>query len=567
MRDDAGNRFFGASGLSLWGAMFWGVGWSQRPGRPSYAGWTGLLATWAILRIDLLMRQPQHSNQWPISVSVKQHGSCLPWPPSSRHGNLPCPSDRLTQGKNLVLLTISTTHQPTSDLGYLLHKNPARMQSFDLAFGTARVFYPEFSDDRCTAALLLEVDPIGLVRNRRGPDGESFSLAQYVNDRPYVASSFLSVAIAQVFGSALAGRSKDRQPLCDQPLPLTVNISTLPCHGGEIFLRRLFEPLGYQIAVQRLPLDTRFPEWGESFYYTVSLTAQVRLQDLLAHLYVLIPVLDDEKHYWVGTDEVEKLLRHGEGWLAAHPEREAITHRYLKRQRRLTRDALAQLVDSTSDSELVEVSEAATEDIAEAPLRLNDQRLNAVLAALKDVQARRVLDLGCSSGNLLRRLIDDSTFSEIVGFDVSHRALEIAADRLHLDRMSEHQRKRITLLHGSLTYRDQRLSGFDAAAVVEVLEHFDPARRTAFERVLFEFIRPKTIVLTTPNIEYNVHFPNLPAGKLRHPDHRFEWTRAEFQAWANRMAERFGFEVKFRPVGQDDAETGPATQMAVFQRK
>ncbi|MDB5388531.1 MAG: 3 terminal ribose 2-O-methyltransferase Hen1 [Planctomycetaceae bacterium] len=466
-----------------------------------------------------------------------------------------------------MLLTISTTHQPTSDLGYLLHKNPAKMQSFDLAFGSARVFYPELSDERCTVALLLEVDPIGLVRNSRGRDGESFSLAQYVNDRPYVASSFMSVAIAQVFGSALAGRSKDRPELCDQPLSLTAKISTLPCHGGEAFLRRLFEPLGYAVAVQRLALDTRFPEWGESFYYSVSLTAVVRLRDLLAHLYVLIPVMDDEKHYWVGTDEVEKLLRHGEAWLSEHPEREAITYRYLRRQGRLTRDALSRLVDATAEPLATEIAESASEEIAEAPLRLNDQRLSAVLSALKEAGAKRILDLGCSTGNLLRKLLDDHNFTEIVGFDVSHRSLEIAAERLHFDRLPELQRQRITLLHGSLTYRDRRLSGFDAAAVVEVLEHFDPAGQIAFERVLFEFARPKTIVLTTPNVEFNVHFLGLEPGKLRHPDHRFEWTRAEFQAWGNRMADRFQYTAQFRPVGLDDPTTGPATQMAVFLRK
>jgi 3' terminal RNA ribose 2'-O-methyltransferase Hen1 len=236
-----------------------------------------------------------------------------------------------------MLLTITTTHQPATDLGYLLHKNPARLHTFPLAFGQAHVFYPEASADRCTAALLLDVDPVGLVRNRRGPAGEGGTLDQYVNDRPYVASSFLSVAISRVLGSALGGRSKHRPELIQTKIPLQATISVLPCRGGEGFLRRLFEPLGYQVVAEHHPLDESFPEWGASTYFTVQLKGEVRLQDLLTHIYVLIPVLDNEKHYWVGDDEVEKLLRHGSGWLSSHPEREEITRRYLKYRRDLAR--------------------------------------------------------------------------------------------------------------------------------------------------------------------------------------------------------------------------------------
>ena len=185
-------------------------------------------------------------------------------------------------------------------------------------------------------------------------------------------------------------------------------------------------------------------------------------------------------------------------------------------------------------------------------------------SVLKSCGAKRVLDLGCSYGNLLRRLLDDKQFEQIVGLDVSHRALEIAADRLHLDRMPERQRQRIQLLHGSLIYRDQRLTGFDAAAVVEVIEHLDEPRLAAFERVLFEFAKPKTVIVTTPNVEYNVRFETLPAGKFRHRDHRFEWTRIQFQDWATGVAQRFGYSVRFLPVGSEDADVGPPTQMGVL---
>lgn len=463
-----------------------------------------------------------------------------------------------------MLLTITTTHRPATDLGHLVRKNPARLQSFDLSFGRAHVFYPEAGEERCTVALLLEVDPVGLVRGRRGPAGESRTLEQYVNDRPYVASSFLSVAIAEVFGSALSGKSKDRPELVDQALPLCATIAVLPCRGGEAFLRRLFEPLGYAVNVTGAPLDAQFPEWGESPYFTVTLTGDVPLRALLSHLYVLVPVLDNDKHYWVSDDEVEKLLRHGEGWLSAHPEREAITRRYLKHQRGLVNDALGRLVDEGPDPDRTEEAHAQEEAQIEERISLHEQRLAAVVTALIETGARRVLDLGCGEGKLIRALLKERVFDEVVGMDVSHRALEIAQERLHLDRLPPAQQERVKLLHGSLMYRDQRLSGFDAAAVVEVIEHLDPARLAAFERVVFEGARPAAVVLTTPNREYNGLWETLPAGKFRHKDHRFEWTRAEFQEWANGIATRFGYAVRFLPVGPEDASVGAPTQMGLF---
>ncbi len=466
-----------------------------------------------------------------------------------------------------MLLTISNSKSPATDLGYLLHKNPGRVQSFELSFGKAHVFYPEASADHCTAALLLDVDPVGLVRTRRGPAGEGGMLEQYVNDRPYVASSFMSVAIARVFGSALTGSSKDRPELVNAPLPLVARIAVVPCRGGEEFLRQLFEPLGYMVSAEHHPLDEKFPEWGEGAYYTVELAKNVTLQDLLTHLYVLIPVLDSDKHYWVGKDEVEKLLRHGEGWLQAHPQREAIVSRYLRGFRKLTREALARLTEDESlDPDAEQETKEEQEQTVEAPLRLHNIRLAQVVAELKACGAKRVLDLGCGEGKLIRELLKYGQFEEIVGMDVSYRSLETAAERLHFDTMPQNQKERIKLMQGSLMYRDKRLGGFDAAAVAEVIEHLDAPRLVAFERVLFEFARPKTIVLTTPNAEYNVKFETLPAGRFRHRDHRFEWTRGEFETWANEIGKRFGYTTEFKTIGEVDPQVGAPTQMGIFRQ-
>ncbi|WP_431962654.1 3' terminal RNA ribose 2'-O-methyltransferase Hen1 [Nocardia sp. bgisy134] len=558
-----------------------------------------------------------------------------------------------------MLLTITCTRPegaawPATDLGFLLHKNPERVQAFEQSYGTAHVVYPEADPARCTAALVLEVDPIRLVRGRsRGtPD---FSLGQYVNDRPYAASSLLSVAIGAVFRTALHGQCKARPELALAALPLRIELPAVPCKGGAEVAERVFEPLGWTVSTTPIPLDPAFPEWGDSHYLRLALTGEIRLADALSHLYVLLPVLDGAKHYWMAADEVDKLIRAGGGWLAEHPERGWITRRYLARRQSLVRTALARLaeIDETDPDEL-----GAEEDYVEAENGVGDitsgspvdapasgthgadaadspdsltisarssgspdddtpvrtdalvgpdaeeadgsghspgapaadamtpehgagpdsdeavgrapslavQRRAAVLAALGDVGARRVLDLGCGEGALLRELLADRMFTEIVGVDVSMRALHIAKRKLRVDRMPERVAGRLTLLQGSLTYTDARLRGYDAAVLMEVIEHVDPPRLGALEHAVFATAAPRSVVVTTPNSEYNTAYESLPAGKFRHDDHRFEWTRAEFTSWATGVAQRNGYHVQLRPVGAEHPEFGAPTQLALFTK-
>ena len=458
-----------------------------------------------------------------------------------------------------MLLTITTTHRPATDLGHLLHKHPDRVQRFSLPFGEAHVLYPEATEELCTAALVMDVDPVGLVRRGRGRN--AFSLAQYVNDRPYVASSFLSVAMVTVFKSAMAGTSKERPELAATAIPLEASLPAVPARGGEELIRRLFEPLGYEVEVAPLDLDPAFPDWGTGRLSGLTLRATVRLADLLNHLYVLLPVLDDDKHYWVGDDEIEKLMRRGEGWLPEHPARELIVRRSVKHQARLYHPAMAQLEEATP----AETEDAgAGEEALEERVSLRDQRLGTVESVLKASGAKRVLDLGCGPGALLQRLVRGG-YDEVVGVDVSARALETAERRLEIDRMPDAQRAKIKLLQSPLTYRDRRLAGYDAAALVEVVEHFDPPRLRAAEDNVFGSARPGTVVVTTPNAEYNVRWESLPADRFRHPDHRFEWTRAQFSAWATGVGERHGYSVRFLGIGPEDPEVGPPTQAAVFE--
>ncbi|MEY9931879.1 2-polyprenyl-3-methyl-5-hydroxy-6-metoxy-1,4-benzoquinol methylase [Catenulispora sp. GP43] len=505
-----------------------------------------------------------------------------------------------------MLLTITATAPPgadwpATDLGFLLHKNPGRVQAFSVTYGTAHVFYPVASDQECTAALLLEVDPIALVRGR-GRHSQDFALSQYVNDRPYAASSLLASALGHVFRSALRGRCDQRPELAATALPLRIEVPALICREPELAVS-LFEPLGWTVEVEPVELDPAFPEWGASRYMKLTLTGTLRLSEALSHLFVLLAALDGAKHYWVANDEVDKLVRVGEGWLGTHPMRGMIARRYLARRQPLVREALARLaeVDDVEPEALdnavgfeeegaavgpesrAEVAQEARADVApesraevapesraeltpeaRAKLSLASARRAAVVETLHEAEAARVLDLGCGEGALLRDLLNDKAFTEVVGIDVSARALQMAVRKLRVDRLPDRVRARLTLRQGALTYTDAALTGYDAAVLMEVIEHVDPHRLPALEHAVFHAAHPRAVVVTTPNIEYNARYETLEAGRFRHSDHRFEWTRAEFRAWAERVAAAHGYDVRFKPVGEIDPELGPSTQLALF---
>lgn len=501
-----------------------------------------------------------------------------------------------------MLLTISTTGDepgrgggpPATDLGFVLHKHPDNVRTISTTAGRAMVFWPEAATDRATMATLVDVDPIGLVRR-----GRAQPLAAYVNDRPYVASSFLSVALGRLFRSAMNGDCPSRPDLVEHRWSVTVRVPAVPVGGDRRIIDHLFSPLGYRAHLEVPLLDDAFPAWGSAGVGNLTLQGRATMRDLLRHLYVLLPVLDDDKHYWIDESEVNKLLRHGDGWLADHPEQKMITRRYLGHYRHLTSLAFGELTadeptpdggpggdvpgdtgDGTGPASEEQVGDVqgndeqgqvdqrladADEAVIEKPLSLNAQRMAAVVAAVTATGASSVVDLGCGEGALLLRLADERSLDRLVGVDVAMTALRRAETRLGLNRRPERKRPTIELRHSALTYRDPDLAGFDVACLIEVIEHLDEDRVDAMAQILFQHNRPGTVIVTTPNREYNSLF-NMADGALRHRDHRFEWTRAEFGHWCEEVAGRYHYRVERRPIGPEDPDLGPPTQMAVLTR-
>ncbi|MGN1416916.1 MAG: 3' terminal RNA ribose 2'-O-methyltransferase Hen1 [Oscillospiraceae bacterium] len=460
-------------------------------------------------------------------------------------------------------MTITYEGQNTQELGYLLHKNPERAQQFELSYGKAYVFYPEVSDERTTAALLLDIDPLDLARGKAGSrDGGLFD---YVNDRPYASTSFMSTAIVRIFGTAMNGRCDKRQELADTPLKLTACLSSLKDNGDTELAKELFEPLGYTVTTERTKLDDCFPEWGMSPYIDLTVSGTVKLSELLNHIYVLIPVFDRQKHYYISEEEIQKLLDHGEGWLAEHPYKEKITRRYFTARRSYARKALDILLsDDVTDEENAENTESKEEKEVHTPL--NAQRMEAVKNAVLASGASSVIDLGCGECRLTSLLLNEPQIKKVTACDVSVSVLEKAAQRMHLGRMQTYRKDKLTLMQASLTYRDKRFEGYDCACVVEVIEHIEPMRIPAFERAVFEFAAPRTVIITTPNIEYNKNYEHLQENSLRHGDHRFEWTRAQFREWTEHVCEKFGYSCEISGIGDTDEKLGTPTQMGVFTK-
>lgn len=456
-----------------------------------------------------------------------------------------------------MILEITTTHKPATDLGFLLHKHPDKLQTIDLSIGNAHIFYPVADNEICTACLTLDINPVDLVRNKKG--GNAFLQQHYVNDRPYTVNSFLSTAIVKAFGSAINGTCQTKPELTQTPIPLTVEISSLKVDADFSYINRLFEPLGYRISYEPLQLDSQFTSWGTSNYVNLQIEKTITLKDLLSHLYVFILSLDNERHYWVTKNDIDVLLRRGESWLENHPEKEWIIKRYLKNLKTYTNEALLRLA---GDELLNEEQPQSKRKIS-----LHQTRLNKAFELLKNSKAESVLDIGCGEGKLLKLLIKEGQFKKIAGTDVSFSELQRAKDNLYLNEASPAMRERINLFQSSITYKDERLKGFDAIAMVEVIEHLDLERLSAMEKVVFGFATPHTVVLSTPNAEYNAVFEKLEEGSFRHEDHRFEFKRNEFAEWCEKVSSHFEYEVEIYPVGDEEANVGAPSQMAVFKKK
>ena len=466
-------------------------------------------------------------------------------------------------------LNLTVEGPGAEDFSYLLHKHPNKLFRKELGgFGEVFVYYPVADDGRASASLTVLIDT---ARGGKGRSRMPEEATQYVGDWAYASGTVLATALRVAFATALGGRCQDKPDAVGCPMHLTAVLPAVRARGGEDAVRRLFAPLGYEVTTTSEDADPEYPEWGESRALGVRLVGDVTLHALLTHLYLLLPCLDTSRYHHVGDAEVDKLLRHGEGWLDDHPERGRILSHYLRGKRGLidaANTALAERAPEATEATEDEPEDEGgatplavdTEAARERPLRLLDHRLTAVLGALRAEPAcRSVVDLGCGEGVLVRAMLAQGDIESVVGIDPAPTALTRALRRVKYD-------KRFRALQGSAFHLEDAAVGKDAVVLMEVIEHIEPSRLAWVEEMVWGRLGTRRVVVTTPNREYNARFEWVAEGGVRHHDHRFEWTREEFLVWARRVAEAYGYSVEVTGVGAVDEEVGPPTQMAVFRR-
>ncbi|MED5803035.1 3' terminal RNA ribose 2'-O-methyltransferase Hen1 [Gordonia sp. Z-3] len=435
-----------------------------------------------------------------------------------------------------------TVQLPATDLGFLLYKHPDRVQRFATSQGGATVFFPVASPELCS--VVLHVDGAGAKVDR------AEGMGRYVNVVPFAASSRLVVVLGKVFGDALAGRCATRPELVDNRWPMTLTVPSVPT-GGRCSPAELFEPLGWTVQTSAQPLEP--PQWGDSEFVTISLSGVHTVRDALRHLSVCLPVLAGAKHYFVDDAEVDKLQRLGDGWLDTHPRRDDIAAGYVKHVRSLTDEAVMRLAGDVTTAQPADDANAVPERRAS----LARHRREWVVESLARAGARSVLDAGCGEGRLLAELVTALPGAQIAGVDVAPAMVDRARERL--------QRWRGTSVwQSSLMYTDPRCRGFDAVVLMEVIEHIEFDRLPTAMSSVFDEMAPRTVVITTPNHDHNEAYGL--AGQWRHPDHRFEFTRADFAQWCASVAEEYRYRVTIDGVGEPVEGLGAPTQCAVFTR-
>ena len=467
-----------------------------------------------------------------------------------------------------MLLTITYEPEPGPDegvgvdatvFGYLLHKHPAKVQTFSAPVGEIHVLYPEATARRCTVAVLLEVDPVGLVRNKRFR-GDSGSLDHYVNDRPYVASSMLAVALGTVFRTAMTGRSDSYAELAAAPLPLRVEIPVASSRGDEEnLIRRVFEPCGWAVTEHRIPLDVDPPEWGPSRYSAVTLTGRIRAGRGAASAVRAAAgarrcqaLLGRRRRGRQAAARAEGLAARPPGARADHPALPAAPAFAGPHCR-----GPAHRADRGRDRRRGGERDRGTSQAARRRAR---ETRSSTCCAIEG--ACSVVDMGCGEGALLRGWRRILGSRRIVGVDVSARSLDGGAGHAARHRRPTAERERIVLLHGSVVYRDERLAGYDAMVLMEVVEHVDPSRLAALEDAVFGRRGTTAVMVTTPTPSTT----RCTHARRGSDPSRGSPVRVDQDAvprLGRRGRRRFGYRA-ICASRHEDVEHGPPTQLALF---
>ncbi|MCK1992095.1 3' terminal RNA ribose 2'-O-methyltransferase Hen1 [Peribacillus muralis] len=444
-------------------------------------------------------------------------------------------------------LTINASGNNVKAISYLLSKNPNNLYERKHKGHVVRLFYSTFTETEMEATIFVTPDPIELVKNT----ANSYDITHYINDREFAVSSIFCSLIRSALGTALNGQPKEEHAeWVNHPFSFQFDFGPVVSTLSDNQLRELFEPIGYEVSITRPDIQYSFDMKDRSSTRTVSLKGLKTLQEGLRHLFVLIPVIDNYKHYYIDEKEIDKLERYGEGWLDDHPMRDFIYRQSLRFKE----------VYSIVENKKPEMKK----DDKESKVRLNDLRYEKIFDTVSQMHPSSVVDFGSGEGKLSVRLGFIEGVKEILAVEPSQSATLKALGRF--DKVKDKEKFVIPKpLWGSLFYYDEELKNKDVIILCEVIEHIDEHRLPKVMDTILQDYQPRALILTTPNREYNEVYDMEDA--LRHNDHRFEWTRAEFQQWCTARNHDDSYDLRFEGIGEEHVTQGCPTQMCVFERK
>lgn len=451
-------------------------------------------------------------------------------------------------------LTIKAIGENSRVISYLLSKNPSNLYDRDEKGSRVRLVYTAFTEEETELLIYVTPDPVELVRN----SPNTFDITQYINDREFAVSSLFCSYIKSALATALNGKPKDDFiKWVDYKFDLILGFGPVASDLPDAVIESIFTPIGYEVKIERGITDYSFKLKSRSSARYINLTGRQTLQNAIRHLFILIPVLDNYKHYYMDKSEVDKLERYGTGWLDDHPMRDLIIKRALKFKELISEVASPKKEDLLQgDSEPVEESEIK--------VRLNEQRYQTIVDIVTKLpQKETVVDFGSGEGKLSVRLGFIPGVKEVLAVEPSQVSQLRAIRKIDKVRSSEGF-VAPTQVWGSLFYFDTRLCDKDVMILSEVIEHIDEYRLAPIIETVFAQYSPKTLIINTPNYEYNVVFEMK--DNLRHSDHRFEWTREQFSLWCKELGARYNYSVNIGGIGEEDTDHGFPTQIAIFSK-
>ncbi|WIM41190.1 3' terminal RNA ribose 2'-O-methyltransferase Hen1 [Paenibacillus sp. PK4536] len=480
-----------------------------------------------------------------------------------------------------MYLTIKATGTHASMISHLLAKNPNNLYDRTEKGARIRLVYTSFQPEETEVLLFVTPDPIDLVKG--SPD--HYDITQYINDRELVVSSLFCSYIRPALGTALNGKPKaDYIDWVEHPFTLHMSMGPVASDLPDSMIESLFQPLGYEVQMERGEIDYSFDLKNRSTVRHIQISGQQTLQHMLRQLYILIPVLDNYKHYYISDDEIERLQRYGEGWLSTHPQHDLIIKRSLRfaplikeyEQKVAKNEDITNVSTelSTHQAEASEMKSELSEDQdkqydsnqTEPPvIRLNELRYRAIVEQVSQLpQHKQIVDFGAGEGKLSVRLGEIEGVEQIWAVEPSMQSQLRAIDRFaKLEGRTDYVIPVVTT--GSLFYRDERWVDQDVIILCEVIEHINEVRLPQVIHTLFTDYRPQTLIMTTPNREYNEVY-QMGKDEIRHTDHRFEWTRAELEQYCTQWIQDRPYTFTLSGIGEKHEQYGQPTQMVVFHR-